>query len=57
VIDVSWKSPTILMSSMGLSFMVYVSYVLCLCFRHVFVCYVSGLQFVGNFPQCASKAI
>ncbi len=52
LINVSWKSTTTLMSSMGLSFMVYVSYVLCLCIMHVFVSYVSSLQFVGNFPQC-----
>ncbi len=55
MINVSWKSTMTLMSSIGLSFMVYVSY-LCLCIMHVFVFYVSGLQFVGNFPQCASKS-
>jgi hypothetical protein len=55
MIDVSWKSITTLMSSMCLAFMVYVSYVLCLCIMHVFVLCFS-LQFVGNFSQCVSKA-
>jgi hypothetical protein len=56
MIHVSWKSITTLMSSVCLSFMVYASYVLCLCIMHVFVSYVSKLQFVGNFSQCVSKA-